>query len=238
MSNEDNNNFLDIAFFAHPSTWIHKIIIALNNEQKEKYKQTPLAEFARSITRKLSLLRMYADNTNIEMSEVNRLLRENRESVEHCLKERKAFIFKDINHIYCLLGYMESYITTMKSSLDLLEHYIVVLFRKVLGVRFKNTWNFLESKGIDLKWKKEILDKIRNDFIHHYAAWIGFKRENDTFVPTLILPTSLKKHKAYKKFPQEILDSDDINHLIDEFLKFFEETTDLLEIEIKAINRK
>lgn len=233
MSNDENNKFLGIAFYALHSEWIYRIRKVLDDEQLERYKGTPLAEFARSISRKLSLLRMYVDNVNLEMTPVNEILKKDIEKIELIIKKKQVYHFENIHHIYSLLGNMESFIITMKSILELIEKYIVKLFKEVLEIKFRNPWEYLKRNGLNIEWKEDIVDKIRNDIIHNYASWIGFKKKDNNFIPVMALPESFKKFKNFKKFREDYLDTDDINKIINEFFEFFDKTIELLIKEIK-----
>lgn len=231
-----NNQILNIAFFAQPSAWIYKIINELSEEQKKKYYSSPLPESSLSIARKFALIRTCVDSSNLEIHEINKILKENEKDVDYCIKTGKSYFFPDIHHIYRLIAYTEAIITNTKSCMDFICRHIRQFYRTIFGERIKQDAliKILEDKSIDITWGED-LEKIRNDLIHHYSAWIYFKKMNFHHKLVIEIPKSLRKHGGYVRFPHNSFDSDEINNVLQEFQKFFNDFTDFL---IKKIKEK
>ncbi|MFQ6118452.1 MAG: hypothetical protein ACE5KE_01045, partial [Methanosarcinales archaeon] len=201
MSKDKNNQILEIAFFIREPEWIYSISNKLNDAQKKKYFKSPLVYLSFSISIKISFLRRFVDRVNLEMHEVNKILKKDNKEVSYCLKTNKAYVFKEIHHIYTILALVEVILIEMKSIIDLIIRYIVEFYKYIFQDKKRKSeiWKELKTNGIDTGWI-ELLDKIRNDFIHQYSSWIKFKKLNDTFEFLIVIPESLRK-----KFKKECL---------------------------------
>lgn len=224
MSKDKNNQILEIAFFIREPEWIYSISNKLNDAQKKKYFKSPLVYLSFSISIKISFLRRFVDRVNLEMHEVNKILKKDNKEVSYCLKTNKAYVFKEIHHIYTILALVEVILIEMKSIIDLIIRYIVEFYKYIFQDKKRKSeiWKELKTNGIDTGWI-ELLDKIRNDFIHQYSSWIKFKKLNDTFEFLIVIPESLRKKfkKEYVKYPDNIIDTHRLNEFFKRFKEFF-----------------
>jgi len=227
MSKGKNNQVLNIAFFARPAKWIYDILRELNPEQKKDYNNCPLYDLGVSISKKISLLRTLVSDVNLEMIEINRILRREKKEVEWCINNNKAFLFQDIHHIYRIYAYTEAVLTNTYSVVEFIFKYIKFIYKYIFGERLSNVKQELINNEIDIGWRED-LKKIRNDLLHNYAAWVYFKKQNNHFKLVISLPNSIKKRGGYKQFPNDVLDTDEINRILEEFSRFFDKVNEFL----------
>ena len=224
-----NNQILEIAFFAQDRGQIYKIHNKLNPDQKKKYSKSPLWDLRFSISKKLSLIKVVVDETNLEMDKINKILKREKEVVDVCLKRNKGMFFSEIHRIYRILAYVETNLIEMISVTQLLIKFISYFYIHIFGERKSETdiVKDLKNKGIDMNWKDELYF-LRRGLVHHYSGWISFKKKNDIFQLVFSLPKSVKKMKNYKKYQYDRLDTEKLNEIIGHFSKFMKDVNKYL----------
>jgi len=236
MSENDNNKILNITYIAKNAIWFHKILQTMNTIQKLRYNKTILPSLSIIISRKLSLIQVLKDQINLEMKEINKILKENIKEVENCINKNYTFSFgREVYLIYRIISYIEATLIEMKSAADLIIRYISRFYLHIFLERKgeKLVTEELKDNKINIEFKYE-LNHLRRGFIHHYSGWISFKKQNNSFKPIIELPKSVKKFKDYEKFPYVSLDVEKINDILKNFYKFNDESFGFL---IKKIQK-
>ncbi len=214
----------------------HELRNLLNDDQKQKYKNTRLPSLVRSLSRRLSEMKVITDNITLEMIEIRKILNSKSREVEKCIEKGTVFPWVEPYHIYRILAYIEILIAFMKSAVDFIYSYIRILWKEVLEKGNIRLNEKLKNAKIDMKWKKE-LDAIRNDFLHQYSGWPSFIKKNGTYDIILLLPSYKVTNEESKKFKEDKLTTTEINNMYEGFGKFYDETRLLIKEEIKKINR-
>lgn len=225
-----------IPFFARHREWYDEIINLLDDNQKQNYKSTRLPPIARSLSCRLSEIRVLIDNITLEMTEIRKILNLKNKEVEECIKKRTAFPWVEPYHIYRIIAYMESLIAFLKSAVDFIYSYVRILWKDVLEKKKLQLDENLENAGINMKWKSD-LDSIRNDFLHQYSGWPSFIKKNGTYDIILQLPSYKVINKEAKKYKADKLSTKEINDIFRGFWKFYEEARSLIKKELKRINK-
>jgi len=232
----DTKQEIKITFIARYREWYNEIINLLNDNQKQKYRNTRLRSLVMSLSRRISEMKVVTDNITLEMTEIRKILNSKSSKVEKSIKEGTVFSGVEKYHIYRILAYMEILIAFMKSAVDFIYSYISILWDKVLEKGKIRLDEKLKNAKIDMKWKKE-LDAIRNDFLHLYSGWPSFIKKNGTYDIILLFPSYNVTNKETKKFKKDKLTTSEINNMFEGFGKFYDETLLLIKEEIKRINR-
>ena len=191
--------YLNIAYHStNVWWWAYQIRRKMNEDQIKRFRNSELADIERTISRKISTIKIFIENTNMELREINRILREKQEVVNCCLKEQKAFVFSDndILHIYKIIAYFEATLIQMVAIIDLLIKYISNYYSKILRNKKgqKAILEMLSKDGIDIEWKKELYF-IRRIVTHSYTGWPSFKKEKNYFQLIINFPSSIRKLK-------------------------------------------
>jgi len=229
-----DNQILKIAFFAQDRGQIYKIHNKLNPDQKKKYSKSPLWDLRFSISKKLSLIKVAVDETNLEMDKINKILKRKKEEVDVCLKRNKYIFFSEIHRIYRILAYVETTLIEMVSVTQLLIKFISYFYIHIFGERkgAKDVVKDLKNEGIDMKWNDELYF-IRRGLVHHYSGWISFKKKNDIFELVFSLPKSVKSIRGYKKYHYDRLDTEKLNEIFGHFSQFIKDVNKYLIDKIK-----
>ncbi len=233
----DTKQEILIPFFARYREYYDEIRNLLSDNQKQKYKNTRLSSLVRSLSRRLSEMKVITDNITLEMTEIRKILNSKSSEVEKSIKKGTVFPWIEPYHIYRILAYMEILIAFMKSAVDFIYSYIRILWKEVLEKGNIRLDEKLKNAEIDMKWKKE-LDAIRNDFLHQYSGWPSFIKKNGTYDVILLLPSYKVTNEESKKFKEDKLTTTEINNMYEGFGKFYDETRLLIIKEIKKINRR
>lgn len=222
-----NDNILTIAYFSTEIRWAYKVRRKMNNDQKNKYVKLGLVDIERTISRKISIIKSLVENTNIEMREINKNLREKKEDVDHCLKNDLAFNFEEIYRIYRVMAYFESTLIQMVSVVDQLITYMSTYYNHILSIKKgqSEVLEMLSQDGIDTEWKRE-LNFIRRIVIHSHTGWTSFKNMNTHFQLIVNFPKSIRRMKDYKKYPYDSLGTDKINDILNKFQLFYQNVTE------------
>jgi len=219
--NEDR--YLKIAYFSTNIRWAYQVRQKMNEDQKKKYFGSALPDIESTISRKISTIRILINNTNLEMSKINKILREKQGEVDFCLKNCKALVFEDIHHIYRVIAYFEATLIQMVAVIDLLLKYISTFFSQILLSKKGQSkiLEMLSQDGIDTEWKRELYF-IRRIVTHSYTGWPSFEKMNTHFQLVINFPKSVKRMKEYKYYPYDSLGSDKINIIFENFNIFYE----------------
>lgn len=213
-----------IAFFHPERKWIYSILNELNPAQKEKYFKSPLPLLHNSLGIKRTFIFRLINNVIGELQRVNKTLNEDEDAVLDAIDNKWAYGYKNKAQLYSIIGQIEAILVGMKSVTELILKYIQEFNKQVLNDNKKKTEVIeeIESNGIDLSWRL-ILTNLRNDFIHHYSAWISFKKLNGKFDFNISLPENLGKdfRKQYRKTHDITLDSQAILEFYQKIDKFF-----------------
>lgn len=220
MSKKMNKKILHITYIAKNGFWFHKVGQAMDYAQRQKYKY-PLPELGRSISRKLSLIQVLIFELNLELKEINKVLKKNRDKVNECISRNIGYSFGKSYSIYKILAYIEAILFETKSTTDLIIRYISKFYANIFSKRKgeKLILKELKRNKINLDWKYE-LDHIRRVYIHHFSGWASFEDYNNSFRLMIDLPKSIRRFKGFKKFPYETLNIDKINEILAKFGKF------------------
>lgn len=222
-----NDNILTIAYFSTEIRWAYKVRRKMNNDQKNKYVKLGLVDIERTISRKISIIKSLVENTNIEMREINKNLREKKEDIDHCLKNDLAFNFEEIYRIYRVMAYFESTLIQMVSVVDQLITYMSTYYNHILSIKKgqSEVLEMLSQDGIDTEWKRE-LNFIRRIVIHSHTGWTSFKKMSTHFQLIVNFPKSIRRMKDYKKYPYDSLGTDKINDILNKFQLFYQNVTE------------
>lgn len=235
MVNEDTPDTVKFAFFALHREWFDVIYKELNDEQKEKYNNVKLRAKVMSLSIRLSEMSALAEAINTEMAEIRKYVGERKAELESCMKEKMAFGFLDILHLYRLLAYTESLITLMKSAADFLFQYFRIFEKNILSKKKYQAKNALEEAGFDLRWKDD-LDAIRNDLLHQYASWPSLLVQNGKLDFQLELSTSIMPREIGKKYRKEQISIKEVNQIYRSFADFYDRARAFLISQIKEVN--
>jgi len=214
---------LKIAFFAHNVPLIHKIRQNLTNSDEEKYHSTSLPKLERSISQKLFNLKTLIDETNLEMININRELRNRKSEVDENIKRGTVFIPEEPFRVIKILSFTEAAISTTKTISELLRKYSEEFYKIILGKSRSNLIKDMEDKNIDLKWIVKIAD-IRNDLLHNYAAWLFFQETDTAFTFGLALTDEIEG----KNWESDSLTIDQLNSFFWDFNESYTKLADLL----------
>lgn len=221
-----NNNILKIAYFSREVRWAHQVRRKMDEEQKKKYAKSGLSDIERTISRKISLIKSLVENTNLEMREINKILREKKGEVAHCLKTKKALIFEEIYRIYRIIGYFESTLIQMVAVVDQLMSYISMYYSQILSIKKgqSDVLEMLSQDGIDIEWKKELYF-IRRIVTHSHTGWTSFEKMDTHFQLIINFPKSIRRMKDYKEYPYDSIGTVKINEIFHNFQAFYKDVT-------------
>jgi len=222
-----NYNILEIAYFSHGISWAYKVRQKMNDSQKKKYTKLGLVDKERTISRKISLIKSLVNNTNLEMREINKNLRKEKDEVNLCLKEGKAFFFEEIYRIYRVIAYFESTLIQMVAVVEQLIAYISSYYRDILSkkIALSDILKMLSRDGIDTEWKRELYF-IRRIVTHSHTGWPSFKKMDTSFQLIFNFPKSIKRMKDYKKYPYDSLETEKLNEILNKFQGFYRDVTE------------
>lgn len=233
MAELENQKLLHITYLIRNATWLYKVAQKVQEAgQSNKYNSSPLNNIGKSIDRKVASLRTLIQDSNLELIEINKILRKEKEKVDKCIKETKGYSFPEGFRIYRLLVYSEAALTNMKSAYDFIIMYLKIFYKKMFGEKPSILFEDLEKNKIKLAWVESLGD-IRNDINHNYTTWLAFKKTDTAFNFVHLLPKPLETYGNYKKFKGSILDTVMINEMIKDFMEFHEKTQDFLFKKIK-----
>ena len=190
----------------------------------------------RSISKRISEIRVLVDDTVIEIGRIRKIINANREECELCIREGKAYVLPDVVHIYRILAYTESSLALLKSTVDLLFWSSIIIEKNILGKRGMNMTRLkaqMISAGLNLEWL-ENLDNIRDDLLHQYASWLMLTFDNGGVGIKLELPNVPKTNRESKKYKKEYLDVLEINKILAGFSEFYVQAPDFLIGHIRA----
>jgi len=221
------NRILNIAYFSTEVRWAYQVRQKMNKEQKKKFSNSELPDIERTISRKLSTIRILVDNTNLEMNEINRILREKQEGVDYCLKKQVAFVFEDIHHIYRVIAYFEATLIQMVAVVSLLMKYISTYYSQILSIKKgqSDVLGMLRQNGIDTEWKRELYF-IRRIVTHSQTGWPSFEKMDTYFQLIINFPKSVRRMKEYRDYPYDSLGINKINDIFSNFSVFYNNVTE------------
>ena len=215
----EERQLLNIVYFSNRVEWAYQIRGKMKEDQKKIFCKTELPDIERTISRKISTIEILIENINMEMKEINKILSEKQEEVNNCLKEQKAFHFRDnLHHIYRIIAYFEATLIQMVAVIDLLIKYISTYYIKILKNRKgqKDILGMLRRDGINIEWKRELYF-LRRIVTHYYTAWLSLKKERNYFQLIINFPSSIRRLKDYKFFKYDTLSINEINKIFRNF---------------------
>jgi hypothetical protein len=188
----------------------------MNEDEKRKFKKSELHDIEMTISRKLSFIRILIDNANLNMNEINKILKN-----MDFEKQGNNIHFNNIYLIYRGLVYFESTVIQMTSILDLLMKYISIYFKSVLDKNIGQTkiLKMLKEEGIDIEGKRELYF-VRKIVTHHYSGWLSLQKANNHFQIIINFPDSINRFKDYKRYKYKNIEMEKINDLFDKFSNF------------------
>ena len=217
---------LNIAYFSTKVRWAYQVRQKMNDQQKKRFSNSELPDIERTISRKLSLIRILVDNTNLEMGEINRILHEHNEDILYCINSHKALVFENIYLIYRVLAYFEAILIQMKATVDLLIKYISIFYCQIL-LNKKGQTDILEAikeDGIDIDWRKELYF-LRRIVTHMQTGWPSFENMGTYYQLVIDFPKSVRRMKEYEEFPYDRLGTDKMNEIFNNFISFNDSVT-------------
>lgn len=222
-----NTSILNIAYFSMEIKWAYQVRRKMDEKQKKKYAKSGLFDIEKTISRKISLIKSLVTNTNLEMREINKILEEKQQEVDHCIKTGKALIFEEIYRLYRIIAYFESTLIQIVAVIDQLMTYISKYFSQILTIKKgqSDVLKMLNQDGIDTKWRKELYF-IRRIVTHSYTGWTSFEKVNSHFQLKIDFPKSIRRMKDYKEYPYDSLGTDKINEIFRNFQTFYRDVTE------------
>jgi hypothetical protein len=192
---------------------------------------TPLREFGFAVTTRMQMLGLCIIRPNRRVAELRRVLENDEDQLQACLKKGYAFRLSDNSLAYEVLLDMDSFIFESRSLYEIVGAFL----RSLLEIDFqqkiteKQLYSILSSKGIDTRWI-DLLREARKLFFHETAPWLAIQFESS---PKRFSPILLKKSVVKIKAPDFI----SFESLRDIYEGFVDSLTGLHEFVMDEIRR-